>query len=165
MDMNTADVDVTNGIALETHEGTLIMAFLVGGAAFGLEASLVQEVCRLGEITPVHRAPREVIGIRNLRGRIVTVIDLAIRLDAGKTTASDENRVLMIEWKNETVGLLVDAVLDTHTAFLDQLTPVPPQLTGADSQTLRGLFRCGTQLVAMLDLQALLDCGTTTDAT
>ena len=138
------------------REGTLIIAFLVAGAAFGIEANLVQEVCRLGEITPVHRAPPEVIGIRNLRGRIVTVIDLSVRLEAGRVEPHANNRVLIVEWKDETVGLLVEAVLDTHVTFPDQLGPVPPHLPGAQSQHLRGLYRCGTQLVAMLGVDTLL---------
>ena len=134
----------------------LIIAFLVAGAAFGLDASLVQEVCRLGDITPVHRAPPEVIGIRNLRGRIVTVIDLSARLDAGKVPPCDKNRVLIVDWKDETVGLLVESVLDTHITFPDQLAPIPPHLPAAQSQHLRGLFRCGNQLVAMLSVDSLL---------
>jgi purine-binding chemotaxis protein CheW len=64
-----------------TENALLVMCFNLGGAVFGIDARQIQEVAKVGDITCVHHAPADVIGIRNLRGRIVTVIDLRTRLE------------------------------------------------------------------------------------
>jgi len=76
-------------------DGLLVTGFTLGESAFGIEARLVQEVVKVGEVTPVHGAPSGVTGIRNLRGRVVTDIEmprlsglgLAARIRADERTA------------------------------------------------------------------------------
>ena len=66
----------------------------------------------VGELTPVRHAPDYVAGIRNLRGRIITVIDLCVRLGLGSVEIGPESRILIADWKGEPVGLLVRRVAD-----------------------------------------------------
>ena len=96
----------------ETAEDLLTATFQLGGddGIFGIEATLIQEVVMVGELTPVRHAPSYVAGIRNLRGRIITVIDLCVRLGLGAVTIGPESRILIADWKGEPVGLLVDRV-------------------------------------------------------
>ena len=70
----------------------------------------------VGELTPVRHAPDYVAGIRNLRGRIITVIDLCVRLGLGAVEIGPESRILIADWKGEPVGLLVDRVADAIDA-------------------------------------------------
>ena len=141
----------------QTDDGLLVATFLLGEAAFGIDAQQVQEVARVGHITPVANAPSYAVGIRNLRGRIVTVIDLRARLELGPVVSATGNRILIVEWQGESVGLLVDSVADTIETRLDMLAPPPPNLHGVQSKNLRGVCRGGERLVALLDLGPVLE--------
>ena len=105
---------------------------------------------------PVHHAPPDVVGIRNLRGRIVTVIDLRSRLGLGKVASGPDNRILIVDWQGEPIGLLVDCVADAIEIRQDTLAPAPPNLHGVQSRKLRGVCRGGERLVALLDLGPVL---------
>jgi purine-binding chemotaxis protein CheW len=135
----------------------LVATFLLGEGTFGLDTTLIQEVVMLGEVTPVHHAPIYVAGIRNLRGRIVTVIDLRMRLELPPTETGPESRILIADWKGEPVGLLVDGVDDTIEVGAGDLLPPPSNLHGVQMQKLLGMFRCGERLAALLDPAAILD--------
>ena len=137
-------------------DGLLVAAFLLGGAAYGVDARQVQEVVKPGDITRVRHAPPEVVGIRNLRGRIVTVLDLRLCLGLGSVVASPDNRALIVDTHGETIGLLVDAVEDTFSTSLEALAPPPPNLPGAQRRSVRGICRGGARLVSLLDLEVLL---------
>lgn len=142
----------------EATEEFLVATFRLGGddGVFGIDAILIQEVVMVGEITPVRHAADYVAGIRNLRGRIITVIDLCVRLGLGAVEIGPESRILIADWKGEPVGLLVDRVADAIALQAGDLEPAPPNLHGVQMQKLRGVFRSGDRLAALLDLAAVL---------
>jgi len=139
-----------------TDDTLLVATFLLGNAAFGIGAAQVQEVVRMGEITPVHHAPPYVVGIRNLRGRIVTVIDLRARLNLGVAEAGGDSRILIVDWQGEPIGLLVDSIADTISVNVADITPPPPNVHGIQSRNLRGVCRSSERLVALLDPSPVL---------
>jgi purine-binding chemotaxis protein CheW len=141
----------------EVDEELLTATFELGSdGIFGIDATLIQEVVMVGEITPVRHAADYVAGIRNLRGRIITVIDLGVRLGLGSVETGPENRILIADWKGEPVGLLVDRVTDAVALEAGGLEPAPPNLHGVQMQKLRGVFHSGGRLAALLDLGAVL---------
>ena len=141
----------------EVEEELLTATFELGSdGVFGIDATLIQEVVMVGEITPVRHAAEYVAGIRNLRGRIITVIDLCVRLGLGAVEIGPESRILIADWKGEPVGLLVDRVADAIALEAGDLEPAPPNLHGVQMQKLRGVFRSGERLAALLDLAAVL---------
>jgi purine-binding chemotaxis protein CheW len=155
--LTTHDSQVTTQNSQPAADDALLVAtFLLGNAAFGIGAAQVQEVVRLGEITPVHHAPPYVVGIRNLRGRIVTVIDLRVRLDLGTMEAGADSRILIVDWQGEPIGLLVDSVADTISVNMADIAPPPPNVHGIQSRNLRGVCRSGERLVALLDPSPVL---------
>jgi purine-binding chemotaxis protein CheW len=139
----------------EQSDDLLVTTFQLGEAAFGVEAKLVQEIVKTGDITPVHHAPEGITGIRNLRGRIVTVVDLATALELGCVSQTAESRLLIIEWQGETVGFLVDAVSEAVAIHRRQIQPSPTSLSEAQRRRLRGIWREGNRLVAILDPKAV----------
>jgi len=141
----------------EAGEDLLTATFCLGDdLLFGINAILIQEMVMVGEITPVRHAPGFVAGIRNLRGRIITVIDLAARLGIGSVEIGPETRILIADWKGEPVGLLVDRVSDALALEPGDLEPAPSNLHGVQMQKLLGVFRCGERLAALLDPAAVL---------
>jgi purine-binding chemotaxis protein CheW len=141
----------------EVGEDLLTATFcLRGDLLFGINAILIQEVVMVGELTPVRHAPEFVAGIRNLRGRIITVFDLAVRLGIGSVELTPDSRILIADWKGEPVGLLVDRVSDPVAVAPGDLEPPPSNLNGVQMQKLLGVFRCGERLAALLDPGAIL---------
>ena len=141
---------------LKVQDDLLIATFHLGNGVFGLDTTLIQEVVMVGALTPVRHAPEHVAGIRNLRGRIITVIDLIVRLALGSVEIGPESRILIADWKGEPVGLLVDRVADAIAVEADGLEPPPPNLHGVNMQKLLGVFPSGERLAALLDLTAIL---------
>ena len=128
----------------------LLVTFKLGDSDYGIDTARVQEVVRPGGLTPVHHAPPWITGIRNLRGRIITVIDLGVRLGLKPVEENPENRILMVDWQGETVGLLVDLVGESIETDAAKMTPSPQK------KYLCGVCRNGVRLVAILDLEELL---------
>jgi purine-binding chemotaxis protein CheW len=139
----------------ETTDGLLVTGFALGAADFGVDARLVQEVVKVGELTRVHAAPPGVIGIRNLRGRIVTVVDMATHLDLGSVVIGPETRLLIMEHQGESYGFLVDAVTEAIALDEEHIGAPPASLDPALRGRLRGVWREADRLTAILDPQAL----------
>jgi|WetSurMetagenome_2_1015567.scaffolds.fasta_scaffold342754_1 purine-binding chemotaxis protein CheW len=143
----------------------LLVTFLLGDALFGIDAQQVQEVVRVGDITPVYHATSCVAGIRNLRGRIITVIDLRVRLNLGSVPDTPNTRILIVEWQNEPIGLLVDSVADTINIEPADIVPPPPNVFLCQAQYMLGVCRSGNRLVALLDPGAVLQAENQTSHT
>jgi purine-binding chemotaxis protein CheW len=143
-------------LTTKSSQNILAATFTLGQASFGVDTAQIQEVVRLGTLTQVHHAPGYVVGIRNLRGRIVTVIDLCVRLDLGRAAIGPDSRILIVEGQGEPIGLLVDQVADTIDVNPADIHPAPSNVNGVQSRYLRGVSRTGTRLVALLDLNAIL---------
>jgi purine-binding chemotaxis protein CheW len=152
-------VDMANNTPVaEIDEALLVATFQLGSddGVFGIDATLIQEVVMVGELTPVRHAPAYVAGIRNLRGRIITVIDLCVRLGLGSVEVGADSRILIADWKGEPVGLLADRVADAVEVEPGALDATPPNVNGVQMQNLLGVFRSGDRLAALLDLAAVL---------
>lgn len=136
-------------------DGLLVTGFTVGDASFGIDARLVLEVVKVGEVTPVHGAPPGVAGIRNLRGRIVTVVDMATHLGLGCVDNGPETRLLIMERHGEPFGFLVDAVTDAIALDVEHLGPPPAGMDQSLRSRLIGVWREGAILTAIIDAEAL----------
>src|SRR2546427_11715560 len=95
-------------MTIRKGQAVLLATFRVRHALCALDAAAVQEVIRLGLLTPVRHSPAEVCGIVNLRGKIVTVLDLGLRLGLPKIVPNTESRIFIMEDRNEVIGRLVD---------------------------------------------------------
>jgi purine-binding chemotaxis protein CheW len=141
---------------IKTDESLLVATFELGDAAFGIDTAQVQEVVRVGDITPVHHAPSYIVGIRNLRGHIVTVVDLRVRLELGVIEIGPETRILIVEWQGEPIGLLVDSVADTMGVNSRDIAAAPSNVHGVQGRNFIGVIRTGERLIALLNLATVL---------
>jgi len=138
-------------------EGDLLLAlFAFDEAFFAVEALRVQEIIRLGPITPVHHAPEHVLGIINLRGRIVTVLDPACRMGLDALERTPRSRILILDWKDEQIGLLVSRVEDMVGVPRNALAQAPANLKNDLGAYLSGVVQVKEHMVSILDLQPLL---------
>jgi len=136
---------------------TLLATFFVRDALCALDASGVQEVIRVESITSVPHAPSEVIGAMNLRGKIVTLLDLGVILGFGKSVLTRESRVFIMEDRNEFLGLLVDRageVIELEPAKQELL---PVNIPAAQARFFKGVCRAGGHVIAILNPGEVLD--------
>ncbi len=134
-----------------------IIVFRVGDITIGLPITEVREIFKSPTITPVHTAFSYVSGVINLRGSIVTIIDLSNRMKLPINKNNKAVHIVLVEFGEELIGLLVDGIEDSVFASSDNFFPVPATVNGADSNFFRALFRREDDLVAMLDLDNTLD--------
>lgn len=134
----------------------LVSTFYLRDALFALDTGLVEEVVRLRRTTRVARALGYVLGIMNLRGKIVTVLDLAEILQLGKTTPAEDSRLYIVHDGDGLAGLLVDRAADVIELDTAGLEPPPSSVRGTEGRFFQGIARTGGQLVAVLDLAAVL---------
>ncbi len=140
-----------------SEDALLVSVFRLGEAMFGIPAAQIQEVVQMGSVTPVHHAPPCIVGIRNLRGRIVTVIDLGMRLELRQAQRGAESRIMIVDSAGELVGLLVDRVDDTIFLQPENMSPPPPNLGALQEGAMRGVYRCPDGLVTLLDHSIILN--------
>jgi purine-binding chemotaxis protein CheW len=139
-----------------SDDALLVSVFRLGDAMFGIPAAQIQEVVQMGSVTPVHHAPPFIVGIRNLRGRIVTVIDLRMRLELGEAGRGSDSRILIVDSEGELVGLLVDRVDDSIFLQKENMSSAPANLGALQARALRGVYRCPDGLVTLLDHNPIL---------
>ena len=129
----------------------------IGEQLFGLPISRVQDGFVPARLTRVPLAPPEVAGVLNLRGRIVTAIDMRSRLDLGKRPDGQPVMAIGIEMKGESYGLLVDGVGEVLKLANSQCEAKPANLDGRLARVAAGVVRLEGQLMVVLDVDRLLD--------
>lgn len=143
-------------IEQEEEQNLLLVTFGLGGAWYGLEASQVQEVILVQDNTVVYHAPPYVRGIINLRGKIVTVLDTETKLGLPTHPVGADSRILIVPWKDEQVGLLVEVVAEVITLSKEQVEPVPLNISERLSYFLCGVCSSDNNLIGILDLEKVL---------
>jgi len=145
---------MTNGNAPSTTEYVTVM---VGDHLFGLPIARVQDVFVPDHLTRVPLAPPEIAGILNLRGRVVTSIDMRSCLDFPPRAPGSAMMAVGIECKGESYGLLVDSVGEVIALGDDDCEGKPPNLDPRLSRVAVGVFRLENRLLIVLDVDRVLD--------
>jgi purine-binding chemotaxis protein CheW len=128
---------------------------LVAGQLFGLPIGRVHEVFIASTLTDVPLAPREIVGLLNLRGRIVTAMCLRRRLGL-PDVETQRGMAVGLELGGESYGLLIDDVGEVMRLSCDSMEAVPVHLDAHWSRLARGVFRVDRQLLIILDVDAVL---------
>lgn len=139
-----------------TVQTTLLATFFVRDALCAIDAAGVQEVIRLSSVTPVRHASDEVVGVINLRGKIVTLLDIGMILGLGKAPATRDSRVFIVEDRTEFLGLLVDRVGEVLELDPDREEPLPVNIPAARARFFRGVYRADGHVIALLNPITLL---------
>jgi len=136
---------------------TEYVVFSVSGILCGLKISEVREIKRVSEITSVHHAPSYVRGVINLRGRIVTVIDMCEKLNYKPNPNEKNMRIVIVKHEDEFVGLLVDTIEDAITAVATDLLPPPSNINRIEGRYFTSVYKMSNALVAILDKERILE--------
>jgi purine-binding chemotaxis protein CheW len=138
----------------EAAEGALeVVEFLLAYETYGVESSYVREVYPLKEFTPLPCTPPFVLGIFNIRGEILSIIDLKGFFDLPAKGLTDLNKVIVVHNANMVFGILADALLGIRSIPLESIQPSLPTLTGIRAAYLKGVTR---ERMVILDAGKLL---------
>jgi len=132
----------------------------IGGQLFGLPIVRVQDVFIAQGLTKVPLAPPEVAGLINLRGRIVTLIDLRRRFGLGQRDDANSSMAIGVELRTESYGLLIDSVGEVLKLDDDVREPNPINLDPRLARVSSGIYRLDGQLLIVVDVDRVLDIDT-----
>jgi len=126
---------------------------------FAFDLALVREFINLGRITTIPCCPEHIIGNVNLRGEILTLVDICQPLNLAKTLRNQSSKAVVIEVKDLTVGIVVEEVLDVVDFSPEELQPVPVALNSQAVFLLKAVVNYRNQLINVIDLPKLLTEG------
>ena len=132
------------------------VTFKLAGETYGVNVMQVQEVLRYTEIAPVSGAPEYVMGIVNLRGNVVTVIDARYRFGLEPGQISDNTRIVILEAEQHVVGILVDSVAEVVYLRLSEIENAPNVGKEDSARFIQGVCHKNKELLILIELDKLL---------
>lgn len=139
------------------NKNTIELAtFYVGDALCGMDILKVQEINKLMEMTKVPQSPDYMIGILNLRGQIVTIIDLGQKLGLGLTDLGNDPRNIIVNAPGEHIGLLVSRISDVVMADPEKIEQAPANMSGIQGNFFTGVYKTADTLIGILDVMEVL---------
>jgi purine-binding chemotaxis protein CheW len=137
--------------------GTQLATFSVDGYLFGVEVAAVQEVIRYQPMTRVPLAPAALVGLINLRGQVITAVDLRRRLGFGDRAAGELPMDVIVRTRDGLVSLLVDRIGDVVDVVEEAFEEPPETLLGSARELIRGAYKLDGALLLLLDVQGVVE--------
>lgn len=161
--MNQPDVAASNAIANSTPKSGALelairefLAFKLGDEEYGMDILRVQEIRSFERPTRMANAPAYILGVVNLRGVIVPIIDLRIKFGLEEVTYDSFTVVIVLAIGAQVVGVVVDAVSDVITLTPEQLRPVPEFASAIGNDHLLALGSVQDRMLILLDIEKLM---------
>ena len=143
--------------AVDNDEVLQWVTFHLEDETYGINVMQVQEVLRYTEIAPVPGAPAYVLGIINLRGNVVTVIDTRARFGLAGNDVTDNSRIVIIEADKQVIGILVDSVAEVVYLRSSEIDCTPNIGTEESAKFIQGVSNRDGELLILVDLNKLLN--------
>lgn len=144
---------------MEVDESLQWVTFHVDNEVYGVSVLQVREVLKYTNITPVPGAPFYVLGIINLRGYVVTVIDIRSRFGLASKEPDDLSRIIFVEVKGHIIGMVVDCVTEVVSLRRSQIE-TSPAVNSEDSDSSRhiqGIFSTEDKILILVDMDKMFD--------
>ncbi|EGM78181.1 MAG: chemotaxis protein CheW [Gammaproteobacteria bacterium] len=132
------------------------VTFKLQEETYGINVMQVQEVLRYTDIAPVPGAPDYVMGIINLRGNVVTVIDTRARFGLPPSEVTDNSRIVIIESERQVIGIMVDSVAEVVYLKQSEIDTAPNVGTDESAKFIQGVSNREGELLILVDLNKLL---------
>jgi purine-binding chemotaxis protein CheW len=137
-----------------------LVTFGLGGEEYAVDILKVQEINRIREITGIPNAPYHVEGIINLRGRVIPVINLRKKFGLPDRENNDLARIMIMDTRGFTVGIIVDYVSEVLRISSDIVEPAPAMASGNTGEDfIRGIAKMDNRLVILVDMDSIVDLG------
>ncbi|QDS90376.1 Chemotaxis protein CheW [Rosistilla ulvae] len=130
--------------------------FYVSDVLLGIAIDRVREINRLSEITHVPHAPGHVLGVVNLRGEVVPLLDLGILLGLPNTQVSADSKNMIVQSGGQLLGLVVDRVSDILAVSQEEMSVPPANVNSVDGRMIHGIHTLTDDVVILLDIDQAL---------
>jgi purine-binding chemotaxis protein CheW len=151
-----ATMQMTRESAATASKELEFTTFYVGDLLLGIDIQQVEEINRQLNITAVPHTPENVRGVVNLRGEVVTVVDLRRTLGLEPTVIAESTRNVVVRSRHERIGLLADRIADVIRAQSDDIESPPANVNGIDGRFFTGVYKLESELVVILDVETVL---------
>ncbi len=131
--------------------------FHLADELYGVNVMQVKEVLRLTEIAPVPGSKHYILGIINLRGNVITVVDTRTLFGLPRAQTSDDSRIIVIELDDQVVGMLVDAVAEVIYLKQSEIDRAPNVGTDESTKFIQGVSYHNDELIILLDLNRMIE--------
>lgn len=134
-----------------------MVVFNLADETFGVPIEQVREIIRFTSVTAMPKAPASVLGVINLRGRVIPVFNLRERFGFGRAEVDSATRIIVSEVGDQTTGFVVDSVTEVLRLDDSSIEPPPASAAGVQGSFIRGIGKVGDRLVILLDLDKVFD--------
>jgi len=142
----------------KSNQSEKIVVFCLGDEEFGVNISQVNRIIKIGAITRVPDTPPHIVGVLNLRGKIIVMINLAKKLGLPSKEYDKNTRVINVESSNTVTGMIVDSATELLIIDQDMIRPAPPMIAKKIHQDyLRGVAIIDERVLILIDLTKVLD--------
>ena len=136
--------------------GQEFLVFTLGDEEYGIDILKVQEIRGYDQVTRIANTPAFIKGVTNLRGVIVPIIDLRVKFLQANVTYNDNTVVIVLNFSQRVVGIVVDGVSDVLSLTTDQIRPAPEFAVTLSTEYLTGLGSLGERMLILVDIEKLL---------
>jgi len=151
---------------MSTSGADQYVVFRLGKEEYGFDVSTVREIHTMEQITKVHRSAEYIEGVMNLRGKLLTVINLRKRFDMGPGEANDAQRIVVVDASDSPVGFLVDQVEEVARISKESIEKAPPHITkGIEAEYVIGIAKHEDRLITLIDPVKILELTVVEDKT
>lgn len=149
---------VTLSGATDHSEETLdIIAFRLHDQDFCVKTTTIREIRGWAPSTPIPHSPPEVVGVMNLRGSVIPIIDLACKLGMKTGEANERSAIVVAEVHHMVIGMLVERVSDILTVPVSQIKPIPEVGSSFDNSFSEGMITQEDSMICLLNLSKMFD--------
>jgi len=149
--------DVTAEEAMEYGTTAQWVTLRIDDDMYGIDVSKVQEVLNIPEITPVPGAPEYVIGIVNLRGNVVTVLDARKRFGLAPRQHDERSQIVILRIAEQALGILVDSVSEVVELPVDHIELAPDAGSGSTKKHIHGIYSIDGKLLILINTDCLVE--------
>jgi purine-binding chemotaxis protein CheW len=132
------------------------LTFMLGGEYYGLEIQKVREIVAMMHITPVPRTQPFIRGVVNLRGHVIPVMDLRLKLDFPPAEPNELTCIIVVELRNNKIGIIVDKMCDVINISGSEIDEPPSFGMELDTDLLLGIGKAGGRVTILLDVDRVL---------
>jgi purine-binding chemotaxis protein CheW len=133
-----------------------LVVFSLGNEAYGVDVEIIESIIKMQEITRLPHAPSFIVGVTNLRGAVVPILDLRKRFGMEFQKATRDTRIIIVNMNETNIGMVVDAVTQVVQISTDSIEPPPQMAVTENSAFIKGIAKLDNLLIILLDLKKVL---------
>ncbi len=143
---------------MDAPEGSQYVVFRLGKEEYAFDITAVKEIRDLEQVAKVHRSPSYIEGVMNLRGKLVTVVDLRRRLSIESKSPDELSKIVVVEAPDAPVGFLVDEVTEVIRVGKGDIESAPTYVaSGLEAEYVKGIAKMGDRLITVIDPVKILE--------